>query len=874
MWLKLTCLFILLVTGPAFAQTSDTLAHPVDSLARPVDTLSRPVDSLARPASSGQPIATPVLENAGLKPGANQPATAGQPVTAPVKGTNKISGIVVDSALTSAVEFANVALYSLTTNKLVDGTVADDKGRFTLARVAPGPYKILISFIGFSAKTIPDVTVVKGQDVNLGPIRLMSRTKTLNEVTVTGQKALVEDKVDRLVFNADRDLSSKGGDATDILKKVPMLTVDLAGNVSLQGSPNVRVLINNKPSSILAGNLADALRQIPADLIKTVEVITSPSARYDAEGTGGIINIITKKNTLQGVHLDVDGGLGNRASNVGLNGNFRKGKVGLSLTGNGRAIYNKAYSDLQQDTRIPNADQSISTVRTSQQIDAFDHGMFGQYALGLDYDLAKNQSLTANARFGMRNLNRDQHQTNNIFTDAAPGVPARRDVNSHDLNNSVDLNVDYLHTYKPQQEWSISSQYSRSNLTNNFDANLLGTAGETTSRQRNLNFNTSTEFVLQTDYQTPITERQSLEFGGKTTIRQVNSTYQYQIAGPTTPYATDVTRPSGLLDYNLSIGAAYLSYSLTTLSKITIKAGARYEYTHVSAAVQQGPINIPAYGKLVPSVNISRKITENGTLKLAYNRRIQRPGVQDLNPNFNAANPLNIRKGNPYLRPEITDRIELGYSTYIKKTYLNFTVYTRLNRDDIQSLSQRSDTLAGAVVTTVSNIGKEYNYGGNIFGTFTLTPTWTANINLELMYRFISGLAPDLSGESVTLSNRGFRVGGRFDTQAQLGKGWAVQAGFGSRGRDTQLQGYRTGFAQYSMGVRKEFASKRGSLGLAADNFLTNGQTFSTVLHSAPFDQNFKQKLYNSTVRLTFSYKLGRLNVDERKKRKGGDDEE
>ena len=811
---------------------------------------------------------------------ASQPPAINQPVAAPAKGTTKLTGYVVDSALTAAVEFANVALYSLDTDKLVDGTVADDKGKFTLTRVAPGSYKLLISFIGFTAKTINNITVVRGQDVNVGAVRLTARTKTLSEVTVTGQKALVEDKVDRLIFNADRDVAAKGGDATDILKKVPMLTVDLAGNVSLQGSPNVRVLINNKPSSILAGNLADALRQIPADLIKTVEVITSPSARYDAEGTGGIINIITRKNTLQGVHLDVDGGLGNRASNLGLNGNFRQGKLGISLNGNGRATYNKAFSDLQQDTRIPNADQTTySTVRTSQQIDALNHGLFGQYALGLDYDLAKNQSLTANARFGLRNQTSDQHQVNTIFTDAATGVPSRRDVTSHDLNNSVDLNVDYLHTYpqgddRPSKEWSVSSQYSRSNLTNNFEANLLGSLGGVTSRQRNLNYNTSSEFVLQTDYQTPLSARQSLEFGAKSTIRQVNSQYQYQIAGPTTPYATDATRPSGLLDYNLSIGAAYLSYTLTTLSKITIKAGMRYEYTHVSAAVQQGPITIPAYGKVVPSVNISRKVSENGTLKFAYNRRIQRPSVQDLNPNFNTANPLNIRVGNPYLRPEVTDRFELGYSTYVKKTYLNFTVYARLNRDDIQSLSQRSDTLAGAVVTRVSNIGREDNYGSNLFGTFTITPKWTANINLEVMYRFISGLAPDLSGQSVTLANRGFRVGGRFDTQAQLGKGWAIQAGFGTRGRDTQLQGYRTGFAQYSAGVRKEFTSKRGSLGLAADNFLTNGQTFSTILRSAPFDQNFKQKFYNSTVRLTFSYKLGRLNVAEPKKRRGGDDEE
>lgn len=273
MWFKSTGLLFLLTTGITLAQT-------------PAGVPTQPI-----PAQSSQPATTPVGETAS-------------------KGNAKISGYVVDSTLTKAVEYANIAVYNTATDKLVDGTVADDKGKFTLTKVAPGTYRLLISFLGYNAKPIDNVVITKGQIKDMGIIRLSASTRTLNEVTVAGTKALVEDKVDRLVYNADVDLAAKGGDATDILKKVPMLSVDLAGNVSLQGSSNVRVLINNKPSSILAGNLADALRQIPADLIKTVEVITSPSAKYDAEGSGGIINIITKKNTLQGLHLDVDGGGG------------------------------------------------------------------------------------------------------------------------------------------------------------------------------------------------------------------------------------------------------------------------------------------------------------------------------------------------------------------------------------------------------------------------------------------------------------------------------------------------------------------------------------------------------------------------------------
>ncbi len=851
--MRFICLLLLVATTTAFSQpTPDSTAFR-----RPDTTSTRPALPVARPvlADSSRPVQA-------------RPTVTASPTTAiPLRGNSKLTGYVVDSALTKAVEFASVALYSMASNTLIDGAVADDKGKFSLNRVAPGTYKLLVSFLGFTDKTVPTIVVTKGQDLNLGTIRMLTSTRTLNEVTVTGQRALIEEKVDRLVYNADRDLAARGGDATDVLKKVPMLSVDLAGNLSLQGSTNVRVLINNKPSSILAGNLADALRQIPADLIKTVEVITSPSAKYDAEGTGGIINIITRKNALQGMHLDLDGGVGNRNSTLGLNGSFRQGKLGVNLNGNGRAIYNKSFSDLEQRTLFAG-----TNVLTSQQTNAFDRGMFGQYALGLDYDLAKNQSLTAGVRFGLRNMNRDQHQTTNLLIGDIPSLPSRRDVFSHDLSNSVDVNVDYVHTFprnddRQPTEWSISSQYSQNNLTNNFDANLLSLTNDIASRQRNINNNVNQEFTLQTDYQAPLTKNQSIEFGVKTIKRMVSSQYQYLTANATSGFATDVNRPAGSLDYDQTIAAAYLSYSLTTLNKITVKAGARYEYTDIQASAgEKGAIAIPSYGKIVPSLNISKKIGENSTLKLAYNRRIQRPGIQQLNPNFNAANPQNITVGNPLLKPEITDRIELGYSTTLNKTYVNFSLYTRLNRDDIQQLSQRSDTLPGAVITSFQNIGKEYNYGSNLFATINITPKWSISGNIDLMYRYITGFAPDVTGLSVQLTNTGFNLGGRFDTQAQLGRGWAAQANFGSRGRNINLQGYRTGFVQYSLGLRKELPNKRGSFGLTAENFLTNGMRFVTVLRSAPFDQDFRQYLYNSSVRLTFSYKLGKLTVSQPKK--------
>lgn len=214
------------------------------------------------------------------------------------KGSGKIAGIILDEEAKKPVEFATVSLLNKQTGKPVDGTISDNKGRFTISKIVAGEYKLSVSFLGYETKILNHISVEKGE-INVGIINLKTDAKALKEVAVTGEKSMVEDKVDRLVYNAEKDLNNTGGTASEVLKKVPGLTVDLEGNVQLRGSSNIRVLINNKPSSIMAASIADALRQIPSDQIKSVEVITSPSAKYDAEGTAGIINIITKKNNLQ-----------------------------------------------------------------------------------------------------------------------------------------------------------------------------------------------------------------------------------------------------------------------------------------------------------------------------------------------------------------------------------------------------------------------------------------------------------------------------------------------------------------------------------------------------------------------------------------------
>ncbi|UBM60555.1 TonB-dependent receptor [Marinilongibacter aquaticus] len=780
------------------------------------------------------------------------------------KGNAKITGYVIDSAMTSAIEYANIAMRNEENNKVVDGTMADEKGKFTFNKIAPGTYSFTITFIGYNDRKVEHVKIKKGDDIDLGAIKLGISSQILNEVTVTGLKSVIEEKVDRLVYNAENDISAKGGDGADILRKVPMLSVDLDGNVSLRGSSNVRVLINNKPSTIVASSVADALKMIPADLIKTVEVITSPSAKYDAEGTSGIINIITKKSSIEGYNFSINAGTGVRGSNLGLNGNLRAGKFGFTLGGFGRSFYNKAQTILDQQTTSANGTQS-----TKQVADAKDNGLFGRYNLGIDYEISKNEYINANVSFGVRNFKRNQDMTIDQFVNLNDATEestfsSNRYIRTKDLSNNVDLNLDYVKIFKPSHEFSISSQYSQNNLTNNFDSELKADEEHAGSFQRNINGNVNKEITIQSDYMLPIGKNQLFETGVKGIFRIVDSDYRYLLGLNAGNLEADASKPSGLLNYNQNIGAGYLQYTFSTASKITFKAGLRYEHTSIDAEDKVSKLDIPAYQNLIPSVNIAKTFSGGTTIKLAYNNRLQRPGLQQLNPNYNASNPQSITIGNPSLKPEISNNVELSFSKTFKRNYFNISFFGRQTNNSISRLSTASDTLIGAIITEYKNVGTQKTAGANLFGNVYITPKWSLNGGFDMYYNYLEGQVRTLDGYAFT-HNSGVTVSGRLMTMLSLKNDWAIQGFSGFRGRNVSLQGYNGGMAFYNLGLQKSFNEKKGSVGIAFENFV-NGMRMKSNSVSEVFVQNSLNKIYNQNVKVTFSYKLGNMKFVEKRK--------
>lgn len=779
----------------------------------------------------------------------------------------RIIGVAKDLKSGEAVGYATAALYKAGSDVSTAGAVADGDGVFYITGFSLGTYELQVSFLGYeTVKRTININSLTS-DINLGEIGMSDEGVALQEVTVQGQRELIEERVDRTIYKAENDRTTAGGDATDVLRRVPMLSVDLDGNVSMRGSSNILVLIDNRPSAIAASSISDALRQIPADEIKAVEVITSPSARFDAEGTSGVINIVTKKNNLQGVTMNINSGAGLRGSNFGLQGSARKGKFGFSLGGFGRAGYN-ILGRFENEQLFP-LQSSITSIRQSANTERRD--MFGRYNFGVDYEINQYNFITGSVNFGFRNSNNEQ---TNFLTQTFAGDQLLSSLNrmtdTKDNSNSVDVSLNYTKTFeKKGKELSILTLYSLNDRENSFTNTLYETENleEVFSRIRNVNPSKNEEFTVQVDYVTPLDQKgtQIIEYGAKNILRKASSDFSYFLSQGTGDFVED-PNPSrtNQFSYDQNVTAGYLSLTFPVLKNYVLKPGLRYEYTSINAEfANEFQAEIPSYGTLVPSVNASRRLKNGNMIKLAYNRRIQRPSLRFLNPNIEASNPLQISQGNPELDPELTDNYELGYSTFIKGTTLNFTGFYRNTTGSIQAL--RTVQEDGVIFTSYENIGREQAIGSSVFMNINISNKFSLNGGFDAYYAILDN---GLTDPQFAAQNEGFVVGGRMFGNYTLPKNWQIQLFSFARGRQVQLQGTSGGFAAYGLNLNKQFNEKRGSIGFGAENFLAKEFIIRNQIITPTIIQNSTSAIRNLNFKVNFSYRIGKLSMDQRPRRR------
>ncbi|MFC5192107.1 TonB-dependent receptor domain-containing protein [Algoriphagus aquatilis] len=784
------------------------------------------------------------------------------------KEPTRIIGVAKDLKTGQPVGYATAALYKAGSDVSTAGAVADGEGVFYITGFTTGTYELQLSFLGYeTVKRTVNVNSVES-DINLGEIAMSDEGVALQEVTVQGQRELIEERVDRTIYKAENDKTTAGGDATDVLRRVPMLSVDLDGNVSMRGSANILVLIDNRPSAIAASSIADALRQIPADEIKAVEVITSPSARFDAEGTSGVINIVTKKNNLQGMTLNINSGAGLRGSNLGLQGSARKGKMGFSLGGFGRSGYNILGSfENQQITNSANG----TITRTVQSADTKRQEIFGRYNFGVDYEIDKYNFITGAVNFGIRNSqNWQENFMTQSFLNDVLRAQQNREINTLDNSNSVDVSLNYTKTFEKRgKELSFLTLYSLNNRENSFTNTLFEDDMEDIlSRLKNINPSKNEEFTVQVDYVTPVDQKgtQIIEYGAKNILRKAYSDFAYFQAQGANGAFVELEDPtlSNEFSYDQNVTAGYLSYTLQFLKNYTLKPGLRYEYTTINADFKtEFEAEIPSYGTLVPSLNASRKLKNGNMIKAAYNRRIQRPSLRFLNPNIEASNPQQLSQGNPTLDPELTDNYELGYSTFIKGTTLNFTGFYRNTTGSIQAIRDvRND---GIIFTSFENIGREQALGTNLFFNVNINNKLSLNGGMDLYYSMLDN---GLTNPQFAAQNEGWVVSGRMFGNYTLPKDWQIQVFSFARGRQVQLQGTSGGFAAYGLNFNKQLKEKRGSLGFGAENFLMKEFVIRNEIVTPTIMQNSTNRIQNMNFKINFTYRIGKMSLDQAPRRR------
>ncbi len=639
--------------------------------------------------------------------------------------------------------------------------------------------------------------------------------------------------------------------------------------MELRGTSNVSVLLNNKPSGILAGSVANALRQLPADQIQRVEVITSPSAKYDVEGTGGIINIVLKKNTLEGLNGSAGLAGGTRSSNANAALSYRRGQLGLGSSLSSLLYYSPNRSDLLRSE--PTASGGFGPTLT-QAGSGRTLGGSGFGRVSLDYDLAPYHNLTLSVLGSVGGSNGANSLYNLRTPVAPPGGPAHgtaeflREEDWGASSRSLDLSGSYTRAFAQQRrEWSTLAQHTRRFTIQGYDLSQyttqgggLGRTNGVDYREHSLNQARNLETTLQTDYTQPFSKTSTLEAGAKVILRQVGSVYAVASdplgTGPLVPSAPR----SNDFTYAQNVLAAYLTQGFNLSPKLSTRLGLRAEHTRLTGQFTRqypgGDKLAQQYISFLPNLSVSYQPgnpTQPGqTLRLTYARRIQRPLLYYLNPFVNAVDSLNIRYGNPQLRPELTDSYELTYTTLVKGAALNASAYARRTVNAIETY--RFLDTDGANNQTYRNIGRHTVVGLSLYVSVKPVPQWDLGGTVNLYY-------VSLASPALNLTQTGLMYSLNVNSGYKLGRGLSLQF-FGSfNSPRVQLQGTQASWAFYSLGLRKNLFQDKADLTLNADNFLTATRNLRTELITDQFNQVSNSYVYLRGVRVAFGYRFGKV---------------
>lgn len=773
-----------------------------------------------------------------------------------------IVGSIIDASDGQPVEYATVALYKRSDESLVSGGISDLDGFFRIKDNPKGEYYLTITFMGYKTIDIPNIKVLDAtRELDLGKIRLAPNVSEIEGVNVVADQSSIQYKIDKKVVNVSQQLTSTSGSAVDILENVPSVKVDIEGNVSLRGSSSFTVLIDGRPTVL---DPSDALSQIPAGAIENIEIITNPSAKYEPDGASGIINIVTKKNKLNGMSGVVNANIG-RHNRYGADAtiDYRNEKWHWYFGGDYNVRQMPGDMNSERWTELDDG-----TIRYLNADGTFIRGKEGgSLRGGFDWSVTENDVIGLAIRGGSRDRLRGSNLDYEDFIDDETPLfySTEQETSSNGLFYSLSLN--YKHNFKQHKEHFIEvqaivdgSDAKEESITESDTLGFVYEGRKTTEDGPGRGY----RFML--DYSLPLPSGDKIETGAHLRISDSHDENGvYDLDTDTDEYIL-VPQYSDTTSYTRNTYAVYGIYG-GERGNFGYKAGLRMEYTYRLLELintdTSYTIDRPDF---FPTIHFSYKLPSDQELMLSYTRRIVRPRGHYLEPFYTWVDANNKRIGNPELEPEYVNSFDLGYQKKIKQNFIALEGYYRITQNKIEKVTTPLESDPNINLQTYENVGTDYALGVELTFNYSPTKWYTINLMGDLYdYRLVGELY------DVSYDQHDFSWNGRMNNTFKASKSTRFQVDFSYRSPRIQAQGTYEGFFTMSAAIKQDLFKRKVSATLQVRDVL-GGMKHESTTSGVGFEQYNLYSPNTPIVMLSISYKMNNYRT-KRGGRSNGDDE-
>lgn len=780
-----------------------------------------------------------------------------------------VTGNVVEKSTNVPLEYASITIESTTNTTNITGDITDANGNFNIP-VTPDTYKIRVEYLGYKTFTFEPKQITA--DLNLGTITIEGDNEVLNAVVIETKRAAVELKLDKRIYNVGDNAVVKGGNASDVLDNIPSVEVDSEGNVSLRGNESVRVLIDGKPSG-MASNIADALKMIPSESLDRVEVITNPSARYEAEGGAGIINIILKKGSNSGVNGSVTANIGDPLS-YGTNATLNYRKKNYNFYTNLGYSKNKTFGNSLNESQYFDENGNTTSFvdeysKSTRNRESF-NGNFG-FDWNLTDKLTWTQGFTYRKGSGdnPRDLNYSNYDANRnlIYKNI-------RHTEEEDNNQTVEYTTDFTYKFNDKgHQLYVSGSINKNN--DNEDANIATTNQANQLLAQDVTFAKEDELrrIARVDYVLPFNENSQFEAGYLGNFNEIETKFNINSLN-----SSGVLEPNDLFKNNLEyiekVHALYTQYG-NKINKFGYMLGLRWEATEINVnQLITNDFNTKKYNNFFPSAFFNYEFSNNENLTLSYSRRVRRPRGRMLNPISNYSSSINFFKGNPDLDPSFTNAIDFGYMKKWGQLTLNTSIYYNHTTDATQFVRRVDGVNEEGIPVTISgpvNLATEYRYGFELNANYNPFRWWRINANANLFQVSTRGDYSYVNYEGTTIyqnfDNDAFTWNGRINSRVTLPTKIDWQTNFMYSGAQKTAQGKVKGVASVNMALSKEVLKDKGTIALnVQDVFNSRKRMYETNI--AQVNSYAEMQWRERTINLSFTYRFNQTKADRQKEQR------